>query len=132
MSKDETEPRDVAVQSDSSNGHVESDDALEAVDEEQRGWSAARRMAYSKISQSPDSYYYYYTAPGEMHKHGLWSSHEHAVFMSHFDQPGAWSVPDLLTYSHLHSELLACKKLASCVCPRVSVRSVCTGEPIAF
>jgi len=60
------------------------------VDETQRNWSAARRVAYSKIHDLPNAYFYSYTAPGEMQKHGPWTRVETQEFMAQIQNVGGW------------------------------------------
>jgi hypothetical protein len=68
----------------------ELDDPPDNADDEQRSWSASRRRSYKNVPNFPNAYFYSYTAPGEVQKHGAWSGEEHCEFLKHIEQYGGW------------------------------------------
>ena len=82
-SKDETLGRKAGV-------GAEPDDPLDNTDDEQRSWSASRRMSYKNVSNSPNAYFYSYTEPGQLQKHGAWTQDEHSEFLAHIEHFGGW------------------------------------------
>eukprot|EP00286_Rhodomonas_abbreviata_P023087 CAMPEP_0181297164 /NCGR_PEP_ID=MMETSP1101-20121128/5090_1 /TAXON_ID=46948 /ORGANISM="Rhodomonas abbreviata, Strain Caron Lab Isolate" /LENGTH=261 /DNA_ID=CAMNT_0023402075 /DNA_START=84 /DNA_END=867 /DNA_ORIENTATION=- len=62
------------------------------------GWSEARKVAFSKRRELPNSYSYNYTEPGEEQTHGPWSPEEHELFVKQVAALGGWDAlrkPDM-------------------------------------
>jgi hypothetical protein len=85
-------------------------------------------MSYKNVSNLPNTYFYSYTEPGQLQKHGAWTQDDHCQFLAHVEHFGGWRVPmlKLLSGSTSDESSVNCKmgrisrkRLSSCSCPFV-------------
>ena len=64
--------------------------ALDISQVDTSSWTRARRDAYSRFREAPNTYLYYYRLPGEEQRHGPWDGEEHEEFLRLLDEAGGW------------------------------------------
>lgn len=62
------------------------------VDVDMSGWSEARKLAWARKDEMPNSYAYCYPEPTEEQVHGRWTAEEHDLFMREAAAAGGWEV----------------------------------------
>jgi len=70
-------------------GRLLLDDALKLKDVNMAGWSKARKSAFKRIKENPNSYYYRFNKPGETQGKRGWTKEEHKLFMQQLFKYGA-------------------------------------------